>query len=115
MSCDFGYQHQNGGATAKCVERGLRFRVCVSKLAQRHLPRCPSGLLVQVSDPPTFFRRRLAGVLGAPQIPHIVIVGEPDRNLFEVDSSIDYECEDGYTLDRPARRPSAKLERSPKM
>lgn len=34
-----------------------------------------------------------------PKIPHAVITNQRYRNVFDVDTSVQYECEDGYTAE----------------
>ncbi|XP_056912823.1 complement factor H-like [Takifugu flavidus] len=72
VTCDPGREHQDRVATAKCINGTW------------------SSIPVCVKSP--------EACLPPPKIPHGVITDGPYRDLFEVDSSVKYKCEDGYTI-----------------
>ncbi|TNM97920.1 hypothetical protein fugu_014166 [Takifugu bimaculatus] len=73
-ACEKGHKKVLGGwwATSKCLDGNWS-----------HNPQC-------IKSP--------EACLPPPKIPHGVITDGPYRDLFEVDSSVKYKCEDGYTI-----------------
>ncbi|CAJ1071966.1 complement factor H-like isoform X1 [Xyrichtys novacula] len=73
VSCDKGYKLINRDATAVCVN-GTWSSMPVCRKSDH-----------SCSEPP--------------QVPHAVIVGQKYHEVFAVDSMVQYECENGYTME----------------
>ncbi|KAK5859506.1 hypothetical protein PBY51_021059 [Eleginops maclovinus] len=74
VTCDEGYEHKDHDATAKCING-----------TWSSVPICEKS----------------AEACGEPlKIPHAVIIHQGYQELFEADSQVQYECEDGYTAER---------------
>ncbi|XP_042353684.1 complement factor H-like [Plectropomus leopardus] len=73
ITCEKGYDYKNRDATAECIN-GTWSSVPV---CERSINAC--------GEPPKF--------------PHAVIIHQGYQDLFPVDSEVQYECEDEYTLD----------------
>ncbi|KAK2822110.1 hypothetical protein Q5P01_022175 [Channa striata] len=73
IKCDKGFELRNQTATARCIN-GTWFPV----------PTCEKSLHT-CGEPP--------------KVPHAVIIHEEYQELFPVDSEVQYECEDGYTME----------------
>ncbi|XP_068456349.1 complement factor H-related protein 1-like [Clinocottus analis] len=73
ITCDKGYQDKQRDATAQCINGNW-----IS------MPVCEKSVLA----------------CGAPpQIPHAVIIFQGYQDVFAVDTELQYECEDGYSVD----------------
>uniref|UniRef100_A0A3Q3L031 Complement factor H-like n=1 Tax=Mastacembelus armatus TaxID=205130 RepID=A0A3Q3L031_9TELE len=73
ITCDKGYIPKNNAITAKCVNA-----TWVS------VPVCEKN--VRVCSAPS-------------EIPHAVIINQEYKEVFDEDSEVQYECEDGYTVE----------------
>ncbi|XP_035861227.1 complement factor H-related protein 1-like isoform X1 [Sander lucioperca] len=73
ITCDEGYVHKNRDATAIC-----------SNGTWSSVPACEKS--IEACGEP-------------PKIPHAVIIHQEYRELFAADSEVQYECEDGYTVE----------------
>ncbi|XP_068427582.1 complement factor H-like [Clinocottus analis] len=73
ITCDKGYQDKQQDATAQCINGNWT-----------SMPVCEKSVLA----------------CGAPpQIPHAVIILQGYQDVFAVDTELQYECEDGYSVD----------------
>ncbi|XP_040911069.1 complement factor H-like isoform X2 [Toxotes jaculatrix] len=72
-TCDKGYEHKNRDATAKCVNG-----------TWSSVPVCEKSRST-CSEPP--------------KIPHAVIIHREYQEVFFADTAVQYECEDGYTVE----------------
>ncbi|XP_035025670.2 complement factor H-like isoform X2 [Hippoglossus stenolepis] len=73
ITCDKGYEHKDNIATAKCING-----------TWSSLPMC---------------ERSMSACSEPPKVPHAVITGLDYQDLFAAGSEVQYECEDGYTID----------------
>ncbi|XP_078120607.1 complement factor H-related protein 1-like [Sander vitreus] len=73
VRCDEGYEHKNRDATAICTNG-----------TWSSVPVCEKS--IEACGEP-------------PKIPHAVIIQQEYQELFAADSEVQYECEDGYTLE----------------
>ncbi|KAK5859507.1 hypothetical protein PBY51_021060 [Eleginops maclovinus] len=71
ITCDEGYESKNRDTTAQCVNGKWSSVPVCQKITQ------------SCGEPP--------------KIPHAVIINREYQELFEADSKVQYECEDGYT------------------
>uniref|UniRef100_A0A3Q3X0D1 Sushi domain-containing protein n=1 Tax=Mola mola TaxID=94237 RepID=A0A3Q3X0D1_MOLML len=72
VTCDKGFEHRNRDATAKCINgKWTSVPVCERS---NHTCNAP------------------------PQISHAVVVNQQYKELFAVDSEVEYQCEDEYTI-----------------
>ncbi|XP_031150272.1 complement factor H-like isoform X3 [Sander lucioperca] len=74
ITCDKGYEHKDRDATAIC-----------SNGTWSSVPVCEKS--IEACGEP-------------PKIPHAVIIHQEYQELFAADSVVQYECEDGYTVER---------------
>ncbi|XP_074506763.1 sushi, von Willebrand factor type A, EGF and pentraxin domain-containing protein 1-like [Sebastes fasciatus] len=73
IKCNEGYEHKDSDATAECVNG-----------AWTSVPICEKSI-------------HACGEL--PKIPHVVIINQEYQELFPGDTEVQYECEDGYTVE----------------
>ena len=97
ISCDEAYEHKDYGATGRCIN-GMwsSLPICQSKCQTlvSHLVAlsCSSSWLIMVST------GSMSACSEPPRVPHAVITGLDYRDLFAADSEVQYECEEGYTI-----------------
>ncbi|XP_045907989.1 complement factor H-related protein 1-like [Micropterus dolomieu] len=73
ITCEKGYEHKNKTATSNCMNgTWSSVPVCEKSSQSCHEP---------------------------PKIPHAVIILQRYQEVFAVDSEVQYECEDGYTVE----------------
>ncbi|XP_037643546.1 CUB and sushi domain-containing protein 1-like isoform X7 [Sebastes umbrosus] len=73
ITCNEGYEHKNRDATAECVNG-----------TWSSVPICEKSIHA-CGDPP--------------QIPHAIIIDQEYQEVFPGDTEVQYECEDGYTVE----------------
>ncbi|XP_035489404.2 coagulation factor XIII B chain [Scophthalmus maximus] len=83
ITCDKGYEHKNRVATARCMNGTWPL-----------LPTCEKSVKT-CSEPP--------------KIPHAVIVHRGYEELFPEESVVQYECEDGYSIEASQKNSSMCL------
>ncbi|XP_063742133.1 complement factor H-like isoform X15 [Eleginops maclovinus] len=74
VRCDAGYEHKDRVTTAKCTDG-----------TWSSMPICEKS--DEACGEP-------------PKIPHAVVIHQEYQELFEADTKVQYECEDGYTAER---------------